>query len=505
MLTALGIERCFGPTVALDGADFRALPGEIHALIGENGAGKSTLVNILAGRIRPDRGAVTLDNIELQMGSPAAALDAGIAAVHQSTTLFERMSWEDNLALGGSERQRRGLDRRQVVIRAGAIASRLGFELPAPGSAVERCSVSERVRLEIIRALSFEPRVLMLDEPTGVLAPGELAGFIEMLRRLRDEGRIVVIVTHKLDEALAVADRVTVLSRGRTVAETLASATDEVELARLMIGDLPSAAHRPHYQSAARVAVLAVDDLTLVRGGGPLLDRVSLRLYRSEIAGIAGVDGNGQRELAELMAGLYAPSSGAIRVDSGSAPLGRTRGLPLGAAGGAVVAVVPQDRDREGLIVEMPLWENLMLAGALRARFTGRRGWLRCGSAAAWCGEVMDQFAIRADSPRTVAGALSGGNRQRLTVARALAAAPEVLVAHDICRGLDLRATAELHRRLREFAAAGGAVLLISSDLDELFELCARLFVICRGRLTEMAPNERDPAQIGLLMAGGRR
>jgi len=513
VLEAAAITRRFARTLALDRVDFRARPGEIHALVGENGAGKSTLISIFAGRLKADAGVITLDGAPLTRGSAHLALKAGIVAVYQSPMLFERMSWEENLALGGFGA---GLSRNDLAAaarHARPLAARLGFDLPPAGMLVEHCSIGERVRLEILRALSFDPRVLILDEPTGVLAPTELGAFLDLLRRLRAEGRIVIIVTHKLAEALAVADRVTVLRHGRLVAERLAAATSEADLARLMIGeirqmdrlgvvdsivesgeigksDVGIAARRTistasvgaHRDRSA--PILAVENLTLECDGRRVLDDIDFNLSAGEIMGVAGVDGNGQRELVEIMAGIRTPTAGRIRVVNDRS-----------------MAVMPQNRDLDGLILEMTLWENLMLARALRGRFT-RRGWLHRSEAMAYCGDLLDRFGIRSTGAESKAVALSGGNRQRLAVARALACGPGILVAHDVCRGLDLHATAEVHRMLCEFAAAGGAVILISSDLDELLALSTRLSVICRGRLRLIPANDRNAERIGLLMSG---
>jgi ABC-type uncharacterized transport system ATPase subunit len=494
MLTAKAISKRFGRNLALDGVDFCARPGEIHALVGENGAGKSTLINIFAGRLRPDGGHAALDGHTLRAGSPQAALRAGIAAVYQSPMLFERMTWEENLAFGGFGGETGRLHLDEVAARARTFAEGLGFDLPSAGTRVEECSMAERVRLEIIRTLSFDPRALILDEPTGVLAPGELAAFLELLRRLRAEGRIVVIVTHKLAEALAVADRITVLRHGHLVVECNAGETREADLAVMMIGELTPSPQRPRYYRHAEAPVLAIENLVLDRGGRRLLDGISLTVGSGEIAGIAGVDGNGQTDLVETMAGLRAPTAGRIRL------VGRGDGEP-----GTGMAIVPQNRDLDGLILDMPLWENLMLAPALRRRFSGPDGWLSRTRAAEFCADVLSRFKIDAAGPFAQADSLSGGNRQRLAVARALAAAPKVLAAHDICRGLDLRAVTEVHRMLREYASAGGAVLLISGDLDELLALCGRLWVMSRGRLTEVAPDNRNAGQLGLLMSGAAR
>ena len=482
MLVAKNITKRFGATLALDGVDFEAHPGEIHALVGENGAGKTTLMNIIAGRLSQDRGEACLDGVALRAGSARAALKAGIAAVNQSPMLFERMTWEENLAFGGFKTDR--FDLAAVAQQARRLAEHLGFTLPPPATALEERSMAERVRLEVLRALSFQPRVLILDEPTGVLGPSELTGFLDLLRRLRGEGRIIVLITHKLAEALAVADRVTVLRQGRVVARTLATQTTASELARIMIGDLPPAPSIAHAPSESAVA-LSVADLTLQIDGNRILDRISLALRAGEIAGLAGVDGNGQSELVDILAGARRADSGEVQV----------------AQSGEALAVVPENRDLVGLILSMSLWENLILSRPIREQNT-RRGWLDRTGAINLCDELLGRFGIRALGPEVPAIALSGGNRQRLEVARAIASRPKVIVAHNICRGLDLAGTAEVHQALADFAAAGGAVLLISSDLDELLGVCERLFVISQGRVRETTAQERNPEKLGLLMAG---
>ncbi len=492
MLRAIAIAKRFGRTLALDSVDFEARPGEIHALVGENGAGKTTLMNVLAGSLAPDRGDVLLDEKPLQAGSARAALAAGIAAVHQSPMLFERMTWEENLALGAfdNDASRPGaLDLAAVAARARALAAKLGFELPPVHTTVEHRSVAERVRLEVLRALSFHPRVLILDEPTSVLAPSELAAFLDLLRNLRGEGRIVVLITHKLAEAMAVADRITVLRRGRVVARTTTAETSEEKLAGLMIGEIviqpvASAAPSDPGEPVLQVENLMLDD----HAGRRILDGISFHVAAGEIVGIAGVDGNGQTELVELLAGVRQPSGGRVTLHDG--------------ASGAM-AVIPQNRDLDGLILDMRLWENMILARPLREQVTSH-GWLNASRAIDLCRALIERFQIRAPGPETIASALSGGNRQRLEVARAIASRPRVIAAHNICRGLDLAATAEVHRTILDFAAGSGAVLLISSDLDELLAICGRLLIISRGKFRETNPGERDPERLGLLMAGAR-
>ena len=492
MLEAKNISKRFGRTLALDDVNFVARPGEIHAILGENGAGKTTLMNVIAGAIRPDSGAVTLDGEPLRPGSPQDALRIGIAAVHQSPLLFERFSWEENLALGGFSRDSNGvapmtIDLRGVASEAKELARRLGFELPPPGAISAQRSVAERVRLEVLRALSFNPRVLILDEPTGVLAPNELSAFLDLLRRLRGEGRIVILITHKLAEARAVADRITVLREGRVVVETTPSQSSEAELARLMIGELIAPTEVEVRPVAAAETILEIENLSLRSDGVTILDGISLRLNAGEVAGVAGVDGNGQAELVEVIAGARSATTGTIHVH--------------GRDPESAIAVIPQDRDLDGLILDMQLWENLILARPVRAR-VNRRGWLDVAGAKKLCREVLASFRIRAAGPEAIAASLSGGNRQRLEVARALTQNPRVIVAHNVTRGLDLAATAEVHRTILKFAAGAGAVLLISSDLDELLAISTRLFVISRGKIRETDPRDRSPERLGLLMAG---
>jgi ABC-type uncharacterized transport system ATPase subunit len=489
LLEAIAISKRFGATVALDAVDFSARPGEIHALLGENGAGKTTLMNVIAGHLRPDRGAIRLDGAALKTGSAQAALHAGIATVHQSPMLFERLSVVENLALGGFGTTRLAL--REVAQQSAAMAARLGFTLRLDQQTLDAVSIAERMRLEILRALSFGPRVLILDEPTGLLAPAELSGFLDLLRALRDRGRSVILITHKLAEAMAVADRITMLRAGRVVAQTTPSQTSAEELAALMVGGALPAAARGDTRDGRGDEVLRLAEVGLEVGGRTVLEGISLRLRAGEILAVAGVDGNGQHELTEILAAVRHPSRGHLLIE----------GRPADAAQMRRIAVIPQSRDHEGLILDLELWENLLLAPSLRRRLRWA-GMQRRAAAMALCRQVIERFAILAAGPRQKAAALSGGHRQRLMVARALESRPAVLVAYDLTRGLDVRAAADVARMVREFAAQGGAVLLMSTDLDEIFELGDRMAIISRGRLLEVAPHDRSAERVGLLMAG---
>ncbi|HJU10906.1 MAG TPA: ATP-binding cassette domain-containing protein, partial [Candidatus Binataceae bacterium] len=334
-------------------------------------------------------------------------------------------------------------------------------------------------------------RVLILDEPTSVLSAAELEPFLQLLRRLREQGRVVILVTHKLGEALAVADRLTVLRHGRRIAEREAALTNEVELATLMMGNAAPPRSASISSSKTAMPVVELQQVTVKAGDRLVLEEISLALKAGSIVGIAGVDGNGQVELVEVMAGTRRPASGRIRVDAGRRNLD------------SAVAVIPQNRDVDGLILDLSLWENLLLFRPLRSRLGVRYGWIQKSQTAQLCRELIDRFAVRGSGPRALARSLSGGNRQRFVVARALAAEPSALIAHDVCRGLDVAAAASLRIRLQEYAAQGGAVLLISTDLEELFELCDSLYVIYRGRLSQARSEPYDPLEIGLLMSGG--
>jgi len=487
MLRTVDVSRRFGRTVALEAVNFATAAGEIHAVLGENGAGKTTLMSIIAGHLRADRGEVLLEGHGLRPGSASAAIAAGIALVHQSPLLFERFSTAENLAVGALADRRRPRD---TVSKAFALAERLNFPLADRVSgSVEGFSMSARVRLEILRALSLEPKVLILDEPTALLSPGELAGFLDLLRALRSNGRSVILITHKLAEAMAVADRITVLRAGRVVASCRPAETSEAALGAAMVGQVVPPAIIAARAASSSASLLRIDDLRLALPGRPALQGISLRLNGGEIFGVAGVDGNGQTELVEVLAGHHYPTAGRIELAGVSPP------------GDGEIAVIPQNRDQDALILDMELWENLLLAGRLR-RTLSRAGFQRRRRALDLCADLLGRFQIRAPGPRLKAAALSGGHRQRLTIARALATSPKILVAHDITRGLDVSATVAVHRLLIDFAAQGGGVLLFSTDLDEIVALCHRVAVIARGRLVEVAPGDRYPERLGLLMAG---
>ncbi|WP_405278363.1 ABC transporter ATP-binding protein [Gaopeijia maritima] len=471
--------------MALDGARLDAFAGEVHALLGENGAGKTTLLSVLAGLVAPDAGSVRLDGVEVRARSPRQAWQQGIGMVHQHFALVDRMTVLENLALGRGGSGLR-LDLAAIRREATALAAsvRLEVDLDAP---VEGLGVGERQRAEILKVLLRDPGVLVLDEPTAVLSPGEVQGLLALLRRLAAEGRAVVLVAHKLDEVLAVADRVTVLRRGRTVLEAARAEVDARALAAAMVGeeavgDLVVAgsreASRPVGLADAPAPVAVLHDA----GVGDRLAGVDLEIRPGEIVGIAGVEGNGQRALARLLAGRAAADRGRVEVP-------------------AEVAFIPQDRHREGLVGGFTLTENVALGLHRSPRF--RRGpLLRWSALRRRTRELMERYRITAPGPRARASALSGGNQQRLVVARELEGDPALIVAENPTRGLDVAAAAFVHRVLRERVGAerAAAVVLISTDLDEILALADRVFVLVRGRLRPVPAEARTREGVGARM-----
>lgn len=489
-----GVTRRFGPVVALAGADLVLHAGEVHALLGENGAGKSTLLGILGGMLRPDAGTVEIGGAPVVLRSPRDARSRGVGLVHQHFALVPALSVVENLALG--RRSGRGgwaLPHERVRAEAIAMIRRTGLEVPLD-AAIEELGVGERQRVEILKALLRDPPILALDEPTAVLTPREVDALFDLLRELARGGRAVLLVAHKIDEVLRVADRVTVLRQGRTTLSAPRAEVDAPTLIRAMVGrDIQDAAavgwgsERGARGGAVGEPVASLDEVRVRDASGRLrLDDVSLTVCRGEIVGVAGVEGNGQRELALLLAGRIAADEGIVRVPARS-------------------GFVPQDRTREGLIADFDLVENVALALHDDSRF--RRGMLlRWAEIEQRAEEVRSRFGVRAPDVRTRAGALSGGNQQRLVVGRELAGSPELVVAENPTRGLDVAATAFVHEELVRLARAEArsAIVLVSTDLDEVLALSDRVLVMTRGSLVPVGEAHRTREGVGALMLGGR-
>jgi general nucleoside transport system ATP-binding protein len=506
LLSLQGMTKRFGKLLALSEVSLDIMPGEIHCILGENGAGKSTLCNLIFGVHAPDAGTMQLRGVPYRPAAPADALASGIAMVHQHFSLVPDMTVVDNVLLG----QTRGvLDRRACASRLGELATRYGLPLD-PFAKIEDLSVGERQRVEIVKCLMREPRLFVLDEPTAVLLPDEIAALLDVCRRVADSGCGVVLVTHKLAEIKKAANRVTVLRGGRVVAASDQPAAEIDALVRAMIHrdadaspsavDVMPATAAPSAVSADRspkVEVLQVDGLT-VRDvqGVTRLDNFTLTLNRGEIIGIAGVEGNGQSELASVLSGMLEPTSGSFFVKD----LDLTHAGPK-AVTDAGMGVVPEDRHAVGCITGMTVAENVFLNRL--DQFT-RYGFLRRGAVNASAVALMRQFDVRAAGPEIAFSSLSGGNQQKAVLARELTLANlTVLLAAQPTRGLDVGAVAAVYGHIRAASARGVGVILISSELDELLSVAHRVIVLYRGRVMGTCP--ADPAQrerIGAMMAG---
>jgi simple sugar transport system ATP-binding protein len=498
-----GITKRFPGVLANDRVDFEAAIGEVHALLGENGAGKTTLSNILTGLYRPDEGEIELYGEELRFHSPRDALDAGIGMVHQHFRLVEPFTVAENVILGDHR-----AEGRSFFVRPGAVerqvaelGERYGLAV-APRARIWQLSVGEQQRVEILKALYRKARILILDEPTAVLTPQEADALFGTLRAMAAEGRTVIFISHKLHEVKAVADRITVLRGGRAVATVNAADTGLRELAASMVGREVELARRkvPGDGKTGDVA-LALEELWVPGDrGSPALRGVSLTVRRGEIVGVAGVAGNGQRELAEAVTGMRPTASGSVRVGGVALRAGDPR-----AAIAAGVAHVPEDRLGTGVAPSLPIATNVVLKSYRGAEVS--RGPLlrrRTISERAW--ELIRRYEVRAPGPELPARSLSGGNLQKLVLGREFSGSPRVLIAASPTRGLDVGAIETVHAYLREAAGEGVAILLISEDLDEILALADRIVVMYEGELAgELDAGSATVDEIGYLMAGGRR
>jgi general nucleoside transport system ATP-binding protein len=499
-LSLRGLRKRFGELTALAPLDLDLPGATIHGILGENGAGKSTLVRLIAGALRADAGTITVDASELPAGDPRAARAAGVGVVHQHFALVDALTVAENLALGRPEATGTWLSPARLAAAARALAATYGLDVGDPDARCGGLPVGMQARIEILRALSATPRVLLLDEPTAVLTPHETDELFASLRRLRAEGMLILFITHKLEDALRLCDAVSVLRGGKLVTTVAASDLTAAELARLMVGadvhpvGVPSRPTVPTTGALAEPLALVVHDLATAGGARAALEGIGFTIAAGEICGVAGVDGNGQDELAAALAGAL-PRRGTVVVHGTTLPSDDVR-----AAIGAGLALVPGDRRREGLAAGLMVWENAILAAPLLARFS-RGGRLDVARARDFAAALVRDYRVSAPSLSHPIGALSGGNQQRIVIGRALALSPRVLVAVNPTRGLDIAATAYVHAMLAEAAALGAAILLFSTDLDELTAVVDRLFVLYRGRLAgPLAPTDR--ARAGALMAG---
>ncbi len=498
-----GITKAFPGVVANDGVEFEAAAGEVHALLGENGAGKSTLSNILTGLYRPDAGEIELWGRPVRFASPREALDAGIFMVHQHFRLVEPFTVAENVILGehggGARAGRLILSPRAVERRVRDLGERYGMHVH-PRARIWQLSLGEQQRVEILKALYREARILILDEPTAVLTPHEAGTLFATLRRMASEGRTVIFISHKLHEVKAVADRVTVLRAGKTVATVDAASATPHSLAALMVGREVDVVRRP--AGSRRTdgdVVLACRGLDVEGDRGEAAVRgVDLELRVGEIVGIAGVAGNGQRELAEALTGMRRPAAGRVEVDGRPLRPGDPR-----AAIAAGVGHVPEDRLGTGVAPSLSISANVVLK-AYRDDEMSTGPVLRPARIRERARRLIERYGIRTSSPSLPARQLSGGNLQKVVLGREFLGRPRAIVAAAPTRGLDVGAIETVHRYLLEAACAGVAVLLISEDLDEILELADRIAVMYEGEIVgEVDPAHATVEEIGLMMAGG--
>lgn len=512
----VGITKRFGGIVACDQVDLTLYRGRIHGILGENGAGKSTLMKVLIGLVLPDAGSIRIDGLPRTIHDPMAAAALGIAMVHQHFSLVDQLSVWENVALGEEGR----LKSAGVRDRVAAISQQYGLEID-PDARVGELTAGLRQRVEIIKCLRRDPHILVFDEPTSVLTPEESEELFGTLREVvAAEGRAVVLVSHKLDEVLHATDEITIMRQGRVVDHRPTQEADARSLARAMVGrEVSLRSERAAFglaeiEAADGESAVGPEDPRLIepavsdepvmriegvtvrgRGGARLLDDISLDLRAGEIVGVAGVEGNGQRTLGDLLSSLVSLDAGRVVVNDREVPTGSP-----GAMAKAGVAVIPEDRHDSGVVLDMTVAENLLMVDPYRV---ARHGVMDKARTTETARRMIEEFDIGCSGPDAPLWSLSGGNQQRVVLARELAAEPDVLVAAQPTRGLDVGAIEYMTDRLRQTAIDGVAVLLISSELEEILELADRIVVMSRGSIVgELSHADANLEALGMLMGG---
>ncbi len=501
MLELRNITKRFGAVLANDHVNIKVRPGTIHAIVGENGAGKSTVMRIAYGFYTADEGEIAVDGEVRRITTPHDAIALGIGMVHQHFMLVEPMTVAENIVLGAEPGAATSLDLRKAATEIRALSGEFGLAID-PNATIESLSVGQQQRVELLKALYRQARLLILDEPTAVLTPQEVEEFFGILRRMREQGKTVVIITHKLAEVLAISDDVTVMRDGRVVGNVKTAETNAAELARMMVGREVLLRIEKTAATPGKT-VLSIRDLTMTaKDGARRLDGVSFEVRAGEIVGIAGVEGNGQTELIEALAGLLLPPtvSGAIEFEEHS--ITRTSARKRKELG---IAHIPEDRHRRGLLLDFDLSENSILGVHYRRPAVSHLGvWLDYGAIRKRTEQVIEDFDVRPANPDLPARALSGGNQQKLIIGREFNLQPKLLLVSQPTRGVDIGAIEFIHRKLVALRDAGCAVLLVSAELEEVTALSDRLLVIHNGRIVgEVDPQGTSPEEIGLLMTRG--
>ena len=488
-----GIGKRFPGVIANDDVNIDVVRGSIHAIVGENGAGKTTLMKILYGVQKPDSGTIEINGTQVVLGSPAEAIQAGVGMVFQHFMLADNLTVLENVTLGAERLHGIGDEARAEILK---ISDAYGLNIE-PDVLVEKLGVGARQRVEILKVLYRGVKIVILDEPTAVLVPQEVEELFDNLRELKSEGLTVIFISHKLDEVLSVADVVTVIRRGTTVATVDPGSVTARQLAELMVGsELPSPSTET--STVTDEVLITVENLTLPSDGArPLLDDISFVIHRGEVLGIAGVEGNGQAELVESIMGMRPAVTGTVTlVDRDLSTLSTRVRREAG------IGYIPEDRQRYGLLLDAPLWENRVLGH--QTREPNVNGFfIDKGAARADTVRIIDEYDVRTPGPDVLARALSGGNQQKLIVGREMSSEPILLIAAHPTRGVDVGAQAAIWDQIKRARREGLAVLLISADLDELIGLSDRIEVILRGKLVgEFDPGEVTPEQLGSAMTG---
>jgi general nucleoside transport system ATP-binding protein len=498
LLELEGITKQFPGVLANDRIDLDLHKGEVHALLGENGAGKSTLMNILYGLYHPDEGEIRVNGEPIRISSPRDAIDRGIGMVHQHFMLIPVMTVAENIVLATEPRTGPFIDMEGAKQRVRDLSQRYGLAVD-PDAKIQAITVAQQQRVEILKALYRGARILILDEPTAVLTPQESEELFEIIRSLKGQGESVIFITHKLNEVLEIADRISVLRRGRRVDTVPREGATEAALARLMVGRevLLRVDKKPAEPGDVLLEVegLSVFDdrgLEAVRG-------VGFQVRKNEIVGIAGVDGNGQSELIDALAGLRKPAAGRITV-LGKDITGASTDDRLHEGLGHI----PEDRQRRGLVLDFTLAENMALHDFDQAPYS-RLGWLYPGRMVANARRLLQEFDVRGGGPQTAASSLSGGNQQKVILAREVSRAPQVLIAAQPTRGLDVGAIEFIHRRLIEQRDAGRGILLVSFELDEILSLSDRILALYEGQIVGEYTPDVSEEELGIAMTGGGR